>query len=68
MDDAGVVDPQLPIVAKVSSPLEFVRLGASYELVEQLWAQFALTASCVNIEVCWSRNEVLFSMRILTVS
>ena len=67
-DDAGVVDPQLPILAKVSSLLEVMRLGGSYEPVEQLWAQFSLTTSCVNIEVCWSRNEVLFSICIFSVS
>ena len=65
-DDAGVVDPHLPILAKVSSLLEV--LGGNYELVERFWAQFSLTASCVNIEVCWSRNEVLVSIRIFSVS
>ena len=52
-DDAGVVDPQLPILAKVSSLLEVLRLGGSYEIVEHLWAQFPLTTCCANIEVCW---------------
>ena len=67
-DDAGVVDLQLPILAKVSSLLEILRLGGSYEVVDQLWAQFSPTASCVNVEVCWSRNEVLVSIRIFSVS
>ena len=40
------------LLAKVSSLLEVMRLGVSYELMEQLWAQFSLTASCANIEVC----------------
>ena len=66
-DDAGVVNPQLPILAKVSSLLQFLRLDGSYELVEQLWAQFSLTTSCVNIEVCWSRNELLVSIPIYSV-
>jgi len=35
-DDAGVVDPQLPILAKGSSLLEVLRLGGICELVEQL--------------------------------
>ena len=51
-DDAGVADPQLSILAKVSSLLDVLRLGRSYELVEQLWAHFSLTTSCVNIETC----------------
>ena len=67
-DDAGVVDPQLPILAQVSSLLDVLRLGGSYELLEQLWAQFSLTASSVNIEVCWSRDEVLVSIRNFSVS
>ena len=67
-DDAGVVDPQLPILAQVSSLLEVLRLGGSYELVEQLWTQFSLTASSVNIEVCGSRDEVLVNIRIFFVS
>ena len=67
-DDAGVVDPQLSILAKVSPLLEVLRLGRSHESVEQLWAQFSLTTSCVKIEVCWSRNEILVSIRIFSVS
>ena len=63
-DDASVVDPQLPILTKVSSSLEFLRLGGSYELEEQLCAQFSLTGGCVGIEVCWSHYEVLVSIRI----
>ena len=39
-DDAGVVDPQLHILAKVSSLLESLPQGRSYDLVEQLWSQF----------------------------
>ena len=35
--DAGVVDPQLSILAKILSVLEVLRLGGSYELVDQLW-------------------------------
>ena len=66
-DDAGVVGSQLPILAKVSSLLEVLRLGECNELVEQLWAQLSLAVSCVNIEVCWSRNEVLVSIRIFSV-
>ena len=38
--DAGLVDPQLPILAKVSFLLEVQQLGGSQKLVEELWAQF----------------------------
>ena len=58
-----VVDPQLPALAKVSSLLEVLRLGWSYELVEQLWGEISLRASYIIIEVCRSGNEVLFSIR-----
>ena len=67
-NDAGVVDPQLPILVTVSSLLEAVQRDGSYEFVQQLWAQFSLTPSCVNIEVVWSRNEVLVNIRIFYVS
>ena len=66
-DKTGVLDLQLLIPAQVSSSLEVLRLGGSYELVEQQWAQFSHTAICINIEVCWSRNEVLVSIRICSV-
>ena len=41
------------------SLVEVLRLGGSYELVHQLWLQFILTASRVNIDVTWSPDEVL---------
>ena len=63
-DESDIVDPQLPVLAKVSSLLEVLRLGENYELVEHLWTQFFLTASCINIEVCLSRNGVLVRIRI----
>ena len=34
-------------------------MGGSYELVEYLCAQFVVTAERVNIEVTWTREEVL---------
>ena len=48
---AGNVDPQLPFLTKVSFLVDALRMGGSYELVEKLWAQFALTARPVNTEV-----------------
>ena len=58
-DGAAVVDPQLPVLAKVSCLVDALRPGGSYELVEKLWAQFVLTAGQVNTEVVWTRDEVL---------
>ena len=52
-NETNVLDPQLPILAKVSSLLEVFPLGGSYELVEQLWTPFSLTASCINSEICF---------------
>ena len=66
-NESGVLDPQFPILAKVSSLLKVLQLGGSYELVERLWTQFFLIASCINIKVCWSHNEVLVSIRICSV-
>ena len=62
--DAGVVDPLLRILAKLSSFIEILRLGERFELVEQ----FCLTASCVDIEICWSHNGILVSIRIVSVA
>ena len=45
VDDSGAPDAKLPVPAKVSSLVELLRLGGSYELVHQLWPQFTSTAS-----------------------
>ena len=59
VDDSGTPDETLSVLAKVSSLVEELRLGGPYELVHQLWSQFTLTASRVNIDGTWSRHEVL---------
>ena len=61
VDETGAVDPNLGVMAKVSSLIEVLRLGGSYELVYRLWAQFTLSATRVNVDVTWSRDEVLVS-------
>ena len=53
--------PESWVMAKVSSLIEVLRLGGSYELVYRLWAQFTLSAVPVNVDVTWSRDEVLVS-------
>ena len=58
-DEAGVVDPQLPVLPKLYCLVDALRIGASYELIQKLWAQFLLTTGPVNIEVAWTRDEVL---------
>ena len=60
-DASGNTDLQLPVLAKVSSLVDVLQLGGSYELVERLWERFVLTASRVNVSVTWSWNEVLVS-------
>ena len=59
MDDSGAPDATLPVLAKVSSLIELLRLGGSYELVHHLRSQFTLTASRVNIAVTCFRDKVL---------
>ena len=61
VDETGAVDPSLGVMGKVSSLIEVLRLGGSYELVYRLWAQFTLSAVRVNVDVTWSRDEVLVS-------
>ena len=58
---SGNVDPQLPMLAKVSCLIDALQLGRSYELVEKLRERFVLTASRINVTVAWSRDEVLVS-------
>ena len=68
IDESGAPDATLPVVAKVSSLIETLRLGGPYELVSQLWSQFTLIASRVNIEVAWSRDEVLVGIVLLVIT
>ena len=58
-DASGNVDPQLPMLAKVSCLIDAFQFSGSYELVEKLWERFVLTASQINVTVAWSRDEVL---------
>ena len=60
-DSSRSVDVSLPVLAKVSVLVEALPLGSSYELVQQLWSQFTLIAGQVNVDVTWSRDEVLVS-------
>ena len=55
-DKAGVVDPQLPVLKKLSFLIDALKIRGSYGLVEKLWAQFVLTAGPVNTEVAWTRD------------
>ena len=52
----------------MSSLIEILRLGGPYELVNQLWSQFTLIASRGNIDVAWSRDEVLVGIVLLLVA
>ena len=58
-DEAGVIDPQLPVLTKVSCLVDGLKMGGSYGLIEKLWVQFVLTAGPVKREVAWTRDEVL---------
>ena len=68
VDESGALDATLPFVAKVSSLIEVLRLSGPYELVSQLWSKFTLIASRVNIDVAWSRDEVLVGIVLLLVA
>ena len=61
VDETDAVNPSLDVMAKVSFLIEVLRLGGSCELVYRLWAQFILSAVRVNVDVTWSRDEVLVS-------
>ena len=68
VDESGAPDATLPVVAKVSSLNEILRLGGPYELVNQLWSQFTLIARRENIDVARSRDEVLVGIFLLLVA
>ena len=68
VDESGAPDTILPVVAKMSSLIEVLPLGGPYDLVHQLWSQFTLTASRVNIDVTWSWDEVLVSSFVSVVT
>ena len=68
VDESGALDATLPVVAKVTSLIEVVRLGGPYELVRQLWRQFTLITIRVNKDVAWSRDEVLVGIVLLLVA
>ena len=68
VDDSAAPDATLPVLAKVSSLIEVLRLGGPYELVYQQWSQFTLTASRMNIDVTWSRDKVLVGNFLFHVS
>ena len=68
VDESGALDATLPVVAKVSSLIEVLRLGGPYELASQLSSLFTPVASRVNIEVAWSRDEVLVGIVLLLVA
>ena len=59
IDEAGVVDPQLPVLTKVSYLVDAMKMGGSYGLIEKLWPHFVITAGPVNTEVAWTLDEVL---------
>ena len=67
VDKTGALDPNLKVMAKVSSLIEVLRLGGSYEPVYQLWSQFTLSTVRVNVDVTWSRDEVLVGIYICCV-
>ena len=57
-DSSGTVDGQGLFFGR---RFAFGGGGGSYELVHQLWSQFTLVARQVNVDVTWSRDEVLVS-------
>ena len=68
VDESGAPDATLPVLAKVLSLIEVLRLTGFYELVYQLWSQFTLTASRMNTDAKWFRDELLVSNFLFHVS
>ena len=62
------MDPNLGIIAKVSSLVEVLRLGRIFELVCQRWAQSPLSALRVDMDVTWSTGDVFVSISTCSVT
>ena len=62
VDETGAVDPNLGVMATVSSLIEVLRLGGSYELIYFVWAQFTLSVVRFNMDVTWLRDKVLVTI------
>ena len=61
IDEAWKFDPNLSPLRKVTSPMQVLQFGGSSTLVEKMWLQFVLTASNINLENAYNRDEVLVS-------
>ena len=61
VNETGAMDTNLGTMAKVSSFFVIPSRIGSYELVYQLSVQLTLSAVQVNVDVTWSRNQVLLS-------
>ena len=61
VENSGAIDVSFPVLAKVSALIEALRFGGNYEIVHQLRSQFNLVAWRMNVDVMWSRDEVLVS-------
>ena len=55
-NEAGVIDPQLRVLTKVSCLVDGLKMGGSYGLIEK---QFVVTAGPVKREVAWTQDGVL---------
>ena len=51
VDDSGAPVATLPVLAKMSSRIQVLRLGGPYEPIYQLWSEFTLTASRMDLDV-----------------
>ena len=59
------MNPNLPVLAKLSSLVQVFQLGGRYELVEKLRSQFVPAVGLMSIEVAWTHDEVVvFSVEI----
>ena len=58
VEGSGTVDVCFAVLVKVSSLVEALCLGGSYELVHQLWSQITLTSGQMNVDVTSSLDEI----------
>ena len=59
---SGAVDVSLSVLVKVPALVKTLRSAGSYVFVHQLCSQFTLIAGQVNVDVTWSRHELLVSV------
>ena len=59
VDEAGMIDQNLPLLTKVASLVQMLKVGGSSAFVEKFLWQFVWTTGSIDVEVVWSYDQNL---------